>query len=50
VCAASTQPDGLNAQARYDVVYNTEGGMAIKKEAAGKEDRQDSKRVKTEKS
>jgi hypothetical protein len=31
------------------MVYNTEGGMAVKKEAAGTQDGHDSKRVKSEK-
>jgi beta-glucosidase/6-phospho-beta-glucosidase/beta-galactosidase len=33
-------------QARYDMVYTTEAGMAVKKEAGDKEVLHDSKRVK----
>lgn len=47
-CCLPNGPDRC-AQARYDMVYNTEGGMAVKKEAAGRDDGHDSKRVKAEK-
>lgn len=45
---AVTWATGVTLQARYDMVYNTEGGMAIKKAAAERGYRDDSKRVKLE--
>lgn len=44
-----SQQSAFVLQARYDMVYNTEGGMAVKREeAVKKQDKHDSKRVKSE--